>query len=260
VNCQICSSPKSSILTKPLNVSCGDYFEGRRLFPADSDNASLMECADCGFAAFTPLLTWSEQTFQDRIYNQDYPLCDPPFEDARPRRLASWLRAQLHTETLLDYGGGRGTLAAMLRRTGIDARSYDPFHADDPLPAHTFDVVTAFEVIEHVPDQKDLLQTLKRYCKDDGLLVFSTLLKPKRLTADWWYASPRNGHVCFHTEDSLQRLAALCGLRVQSLSAEMHIAARDEEVLKRAQMWHAPQVNDAPTFALEGDWQTLIRS
>ncbi|XP_002978582.2 ubiquinone biosynthesis O-methyltransferase, mitochondrial isoform X2 [Selaginella moellendorffii] len=103
--------------------------------------------------------------------------------------------------TILDVGCGGGLLCEPLARmgahvTGIDAVEENievaKLHAaKDPLTAtilyqHTtaeqlvqekqqFDIVAALEVIEHVPDPMDFLQSLSLLTKQDGAVVISTL-------------------------------------------------------------------------------------
>jgi len=233
-------------LTKEKNVSCGDYFEGRRLYPEDRGALQLRECVSCGFARFDDMDRWSADEFRTRIYNADYHLCDQPFLGARPRKLAAWLTAALPPQSLVDYGGGEGMMAALLRDAGFDALSFDPFYGDSGAPVGPSPVVTAFEVVEHVPDQRALFHTLMELCAPSGIIIFSTLLKAPELKGDWWYASPRNGHVSFHSAQSLQLLTAELGLACRSLSTEMHVAARDASLLATSENWPPIAVNGAP--------------
>lgn len=243
--CQICRAPTRNVLTKEQNISCGDYFEGRRLYPEDRGALQLMECVSCGFARFDGMDRWSAEEFRQHIYNADYHLCDQPFLGARPRKLAAWLAAALPRQRLVDYGGGEGMMAALLRDAGFDALSFDPFYGDHAAPVGTSPVVTAFEVVEHVPDQRELFRTLMELCAPSGMIIFSTLLKAPELKGDWWYASPRNGHVSFHSAQSLQLLMDELGLSCRSLTTEMHIAARDQSVLEITKDWPTIAVNDS---------------
>jgi hypothetical protein len=247
--CQICRAPTRAVLTKEQNISCGDYFEERRLYPEDRGALRLMECVSCGFARFEGMDRWSAEEFAERIYNADYHLCDPPFLGARPRKLATWLASALPRQALVDYGGGEGMMAELLRASGFDAVSFDPFYGDGAAPVGASPVVTAFEVVEHAPDQRGLFRTLMELCDPSGIIIFSTLLKPAQLQGDWWYACARNGHVSFHSAASMQLLMAEFGLSWLSLSPEMHVAARDPRLLEITASWPAIAVNDAPSAA-----------
>jgi SAM-dependent methyltransferase len=255
--CPLCKGQAESLLQKEANVSCGDYFEGRRLYPENIGEFTLMSCQACGFAWYPEFAAWTDSDFQSRIYNDLYHLCDAPFLDDRPNRLAAWLIPLIGARCLLDFGGGEGQLAQRLIRAGKAAVSYDPYYGDRQWPEGKFDIVTAFEVVEHVPDQFWLFDTLASFLAPHGLIVFSTLLRPEDMGEDWWYASPRNGHVAFHSPESLAAVCSKSGLTLQSLSREMHIASTDPASLEIARHWPAPSVNDRVAYHFAPGWQTL---
>jgi 2-polyprenyl-3-methyl-5-hydroxy-6-metoxy-1,4-benzoquinol methylase len=102
--------------------------------------------------------------------------------------------------------------------------------ATDVRDLGAYDLVTAFEVFEHVPDVQALVADLHRLCRPDGLILFSTLVSDGQLALGrkltWWYASPRNGHISLFSTESLKRLMSGKGLQVGSLSAGTHIACQ----------------------------------
>src|SRR5262249_19470858 len=167
-----------------------DYFEGRRLYPSNLGEITLLECTQCGFAYFGEMHEWPREKYRIEIYNADYHLCDRPFREERPAKVAAWLAQNLRPCDFVDFGGGEVRLCELLAAKGFRAHSYDPFYGKAELPSNSVDVVTAFEVVEHVPDQCALLRSLKAFCRPNGIIVFTTLLKPEHLTDDWWYASP----------------------------------------------------------------------
>ena len=89
-----------------------------------------------------------------------------------------------------------------------------------------FNLITAFEVFEHVVDPNVLMNNLKTLLAPDGLVIFSTLLSDndivpgRRLT--WWYAAPRNGHVSLFSANSLKLLAGNFGFNLCSFSPNLH--------------------------------------
>jgi len=259
MECQICKSEMRSVFYKEASVSCGDYFAGRRLFQNDTGRFHLHECPSCGFSSFVDFLDWSKEDFQNRIYNDDYHLCDKPFEEARPRTLSSWIAPLMGERTLLDFGGGKGKLSQILRQNGKNASSYDPYYGDPKWPSDRYDLVSAFEVVEHVPNQAFLFSTMSKLLACNGIIVFSTLLRPDYFLEDWWYGSPRNGHVCFHSDKSLKLLGRNTGLFIISLSREMHVAARSISDLAPTESWVAPEVQDAPRYRFVDGWQDMTQ-
>jgi SAM-dependent methyltransferase len=107
---------------------------------------------------------------------------------------ASMVEARPRTGPLVDVGGGVGALGAWLadrldtpwhlvepdplvRRTARDGFPEASVHADlDDLATDTGGVVTAMEVIEHIPprDQADFLRGLHRVTAPGGVIVLST--------------------------------------------------------------------------------------
>ncbi|MFP4029865.1 MAG: class I SAM-dependent methyltransferase [Candidatus Brocadiia bacterium] len=85
-------------------------------------------------------------------------------------------------DTVLEIGGGPGILAYMLQKSGVDLTTVDIDPAlepdvvasvdDLPFEKTTFDVVTAFEVLEHVPFEKSLrgLEEIRRVTKGPAII------------------------------------------------------------------------------------------
>lgn len=253
--CPICGALAHLALLKEGNVSCADYFEGCRLFAQDRGDIALAECAACGFAWMPQLHAWDEARFRRDIYNADYVLCDPPFVDERPRKLAHWLAPLCGARSVLDYGGGDGKLARLLGAQGIEARSFDPFYDCAPLPQDKFDLVTAFEIVEHVAAQAQLFAALRALLKPDAALVFSTLLKPSTLSGDYWYASARNGHISLHSEKSLALCMDQAKLAWISLSEELHVAAPRAASLEAWRGAPKLRISGTPAYQTAPPWR-----
>jgi 2-polyprenyl-3-methyl-5-hydroxy-6-metoxy-1,4-benzoquinol methylase len=62
--------------------------------------------------------------------------------------------------------------AAIGRKKGLDILTQDLEGAR--LPAESFDIITLFDVLEHVPDPKKFLLEVKRLLKKGGLIVVNT--------------------------------------------------------------------------------------
>jgi predicted TPR repeat methyltransferase len=190
-------------------------------------------CKHCGFCFAPEIASWSPQLFAQRIYNDDYVLVDPDGADRRPRSNAEMVRAMFADQAMasvrhLDYGGGAGLLSRLLKHCFLDSKSFDPFvpaargvvTALDQLGK--FDLITAFEVFEHVPDPQELMRDLRTLLAPEGVVLFSTQLSDGHIhpgqPLTWWYASPRNGHISLFSKTSLSALAQQYGFRLISFA------------------------------------------
>ena len=227
--CPVCASATSLLDVVDLNKSCE---EARGLFlPIAGVPVYYSLCDKCGFCFAAELHRWSIDEFSARIYNDDYKQVDPDYLEGRPRANAQLLANMFKNQVLdirhLDYGGGNGVLSAELFAAGWNSTSYDPF-VDGPLSEDlgTFNLVTSFEVFEHVPDVNHLISTLSSLVEEDGMVLFSTLLSDGILARNqrvqWWYASPRNGHISLFSRGSLALLGKKEGFDLVSFSPNLH--------------------------------------
>ena len=223
-DCPVCQGKTALLDVMDLNKVCGEpgaHFQGLSGTPI-----YYALCGQCGFCFAPAMAAWDLETFADKIYNADYVTIDPDCVAHRPRGFAQSLDplfgAHRGTFSHLDYGGGNGMLSQLLAQAGWRSTSYDPFVNTDTDPASLgkFDLITAFEVFEHVPDPHALMHALRGLLAPQGVVYFSTQLSDgyvhpgKRL--DWWYAAPRNGHISLFSKAALQHLAATHGFSLAS--------------------------------------------
>lgn len=189
-------------------------------------------CESCGFLFAPQFADWSVADFERDIYNADYCVVDPDYEGARGKNFANILISLFdesrHSIRHLDYGGGKGSLSSSLIEKGWNSTSYDPFSDKDIAVSSLgkFDLITAIEVFEHVPNIDNLMHDLRMLMSESSVLFFATLLSDGNITKNgrlhWWYASPRNGHVSLFSDSSLMRLAQRHGFSFGSFSNNLH--------------------------------------
>lgn len=235
-DCPICRATHLTYAgAKDFGESCNDHFEGRRMFEQYDAPIPYYQCQACGFLFTLAFQDWTDDDFRDHVYNEHYILTDPLFESQRPKDNAALISTLFHREKssarLLDFGGGKGLTAQHLRDAGFDALAYDRYHKADASPlAMAYDVISSFEVIEHVParDQFAWMGQLASLLNDSphARIVLSSELVRRPNGLSWWYVSPRNGHISVHSDDSLRILAARFGLAVTSISSSVHLLHR----------------------------------
>ncbi len=191
-------------------------------------------CPACEFIFTTALDHFTNEDFQRHVYNDQYLLIDPDYQDVRPRAnaaLVNRLFARGRPGRVLDYGGGNGVLAETLRQAGFPhVETYDPFVPHHSArPAGLFDCVVCFEVLEHSTVPSQTLFDMIDFLTDSGIILLSTLLQPgdiDRHGLAWWYAGPRNAHVSLYSKASLAKVAGDLGFKVDSLDQSYHVLYR----------------------------------
>ena len=189
-------------------------------------------CRDCGS------LQTEEPHWLAEAYSHSLTLSDVgAVRRCLTNRAVVWLVLRLQRmrqPRLLDYGGGSGLLCRLLRDIGIDAWACDPHGSCEYAQAFriemggagtgTFEVVTAFEVLEHLQRPDEDLAKLFRM--DPEVLIASTVPYSANYDESWWYLSPGHGqHVFFYSQRALQMIADRYGYSLMSIN-EWHIFTR----------------------------------
>jgi 2-polyprenyl-3-methyl-5-hydroxy-6-metoxy-1,4-benzoquinol methylase len=192
-------------------------------------------CRTCRYSFIAnPLTDYAD------IYSREYysgrgadPLTDYAFELAAPEatiRRYEWEGIHAALDALvpdlkrikwLDFGCGGGGLVRHCRDRGIDIVGFEegwiageakacgiPILERGALEAMTgvFDVVTAIEVIEHVPEPLELLRQIRRLLKRGGVFFLTTgNAEPWRdRLLEWSYTSVPEVHVSFFEPGTLR--------------------------------------------------------
>lgn len=174
-------------------------------------------CRGCDFAFTEAFDGWADADFRTHVYNDEYALFDPKFAQERPRTTAALVQrlAADRGTRILDFGGGEGATAALLREAGYaQVDVFDPFHAAaQPAPAGPYDLVLCIEVAEHHTRPLALFAQLHALAGAAGTVLLSTrdFADVRGRWVDDWYVAPRNGHVSFYSQRTLGLLAASLG-------------------------------------------------
>lgn len=133
----------------------------------------------------------------------------------------------------LDYGGGYGLFVRLMRDRGLNFYRQDShcenlfakyFDLKDLPENSTFDLVTAFEVFEHLANPLDEIEKMFEHAPS---ILFTTELQPQEsfnAAEDWWYFSTEAGqHVSLYTYESLQNIARKFGKKLYSNKSNIHL-------------------------------------
>jgi len=211
---------------------------------------ALYRCPECGAWSSDALERGAATSFEPRHYFENAALERESWE----RLFGKLARRGAEPQSVLDVGCGRGDFLAWLaardpalRREGIEldpqradaARARDPgarIHTGDALAslagvAGSFDLITLWDVFEHVPAPAALLRALAGKLSPAGALYVQTIHGESLLPALGRLAHRLSGgrlrgpvrrtheahHVVFFTRASLERAARGAGLRIEEL-------------------------------------------
>jgi hypothetical protein len=245
--CKICGGPTISFSIVDSGKHCNLQLPPPA--PGSGEAIEYYRCLDCKFIFTTFFDTHHADVLKARIYNEDYVNFDPLYPRIRPETNARFLATVLAESfsphehpRVLDYGAGNGLLSTLVGG-GFAVENYDVLNpAFNILPQGPIDVIFSAEVVEHMPFPRVFVDDWSASLSELGCVIFSTKLQPDDIDiirGDWWYIGPRNGHVSLFSDQSLETLCSLAGLRFESLTEDWHIAYRnprhriDRETLRR---------------------------
>ena len=199
----------------------------------NSIDVAYFQCPTCLFVQ-TEEPFWLASAYQGAIARADVGVM------ARNLRFAEVANAMIVTwydpaRRFLDYGGGYGIFVRLMRDRGFDFYWQDKY-AEGALLCKgfeaspddsEFELVTAFEVVEHFPDPLGGFDDM--ISRGKGLL-FSTELLPSENPKpnEWWYYALDFGqHVSLYSHKALSHIAHRFGLFLTSNGSSLHMLSRE---------------------------------
>jgi 2-polyprenyl-3-methyl-5-hydroxy-6-metoxy-1,4-benzoquinol methylase len=233
-------------------VCCSEtvYFASNTIL--NSHAAEYRRCVRCGSVhVMNPV--WLDEAYGEALAPTDLGLPSRCYRNAiiTARLITICFRT---SSRFLDYGGGNGLFVRLMRDRGYDFSHHDRHSTNRYAPGvevadlggERFDLVTAFEVLEHLKEPRRVIE--KIFSMTDVLLASTMLLpEPPPHPHDWWYYAPETGqHIVFFSKEGLARMAAHVGAR--------HIACGNLHLISRR-----PAPSLAVRFALQAPVELLDR-
>lgn len=241
--CPLCASKEEPVLLqriatsriwKAMTEELGARFSDEVVaIYANPTHTSLVQCPRCGLHFFLPLVAGDARFYGEltssmtRYYNQD------KWDFAAALDLVS------PGLNLLDVACGSGNFVALAAARGAIAAGVDTNHEAvaeacrlgravqaisledfSQQQQGLFDVVTAFQIIEHLPDVNPLVEAAVRCLKPGGSLVITVPNRLRRFRGDFEPLDHPPHHLSHWSAKQLAHLARRHGLTVQSIRYE----------------------------------------
>jgi SAM-dependent methyltransferase len=211
---------------------CGVIHPGRTIAVNFGMAAMVAECGDCRLAYQTPqpALEASLAYMDMRWRSQDQYVADREHRRSRARKQLALVSGIVAPGArLLDFGAGSGAFVAMAREGGWEAVGVERSrvavgralreHAvrlDPDLPEAdaSFDVVTLWDVVEHLRDPRGIVRSLRARVRSGGWMFFETgnWESWNRLAAGDAWGLYLFDHQYYFSPASLERLLGEAGL------------------------------------------------
>lgn len=211
---------------------CGRNVPARTIAAGFGMTAMVAECIDCRLAYQTPRPTpEASRAYMDmRWRSNDAYVADGEQQRARARKQLDVLAGLgARGARLLDFGAGAGAFVAAARARGWDAAGVERstpaveralrerdvrLHADLATAGKDFDVVTLWDVVEHLRDPRETVAALRAHVRPGGWMLFETgnWESWNRLAAGDAWALYLFDHQYYFSPASLQRMLADAGL------------------------------------------------
>jgi len=201
---------------------------GRHLILGRYD-AEYRLCTRCGYI-FVPEPHWLPEAYGTAITALDTGIVARNLwlADAACVLLAHPLR---HVSRIVDYGGGTGLFVRLMRDRGHDVHWHDAYSPNllalgfEANLEEAFDLATAFELVEHLPDPVDGFTKLASLASH--VLLSTDLIPDPAPSLDAWpYFAPEAGqHIGFFTVDALEVIAERLGLQLSTNARNLHVLA-----------------------------------
>ena len=233
----------TSANTEPVTC-CVDGVPGEPVYRLEP--FGVVRCPVCGLVFVSPRLTSEalQRLYDEPAYHQGVyggASWSPAMllqREWTSGRLALAGRETPHAPAgarLLEVGAGHGLFMAAARERGYDVTGVElsvnaAAHARDVLglTMHStqledaplngrFDVICAWDTIEHVPDPVAFWRAVRERLADDGVVLFSTPYfssLPSRLMRDRWWTLKPTEHIWHFTPRTHRTVAAAAGMTV----------------------------------------------
>jgi hypothetical protein len=217
MKCNICQNESTSLFVKKV---------------LNKYDVSYFKCGSCGFIQ-TEKAYWIKEAYENIITSLDIGLV---YRNLYLSTVSQAVLTKFFNDKarFLDYGGGYGLFVRLMRDRGFDFYRQDKYCENtfaknfdiSDLPGETkFELITTFEVFEHLEDPISEIQKILSY--GDSIL-FSTELQPSGIQlGNWEYLALETGqHISLYSFETLRQIAKIFNLNIYSNFSNIHLLTR----------------------------------
>ncbi|MFN0207581.1 MAG: methyltransferase domain-containing protein [Planctomycetota bacterium] len=230
-----------------IEVGCGLCGKSDATLQFEEPPYRVVKCNHCGLTYVTPrrdpeklkalYITdyWKSASAKDFGYT-DYLKDEPLYLKTYRRRFKVIRRVHPAPGKILDVGCAAGYFLSIAKENGWDCTGVevsplvggfarDRYHLnilegtllDQKLEASSFDLITFWDVVEHLPDPAAVLKEARRLLKPDGILLIETQNVASRFAKTMgpkWHHYKHAEHIYHFNPDTIRKLAAAAGFEV----------------------------------------------
>lgn len=224
IKCPLCRTENAHFLYK---MEIGSI-STRSIKNEMEDVGNIYKCCNCSFI-FKEIES-TNINLGDYYANLTYDYYQSLHGDGRYKEhamMARLINKNLFSGKILDIGCGTGEFLnilspekwekwgvepakftnEILEKNGIKAVTSGFMESD--LPNNYFDVVTMFDVIEHIDNPVNYIKLIKKVLKDDGIVLVATpnvTSLMAHLSGKYWYHFSPIGHITFYNPKILKKI------------------------------------------------------
>jgi len=197
---------------------------------------TFVRCAECGLVSLRPVPTSVEVAAHHEASYQGGRYASFAAASTVRAAIARWrldvLRPLAPSGPWLDVGASTGSFVEEAHRQGLGAEGLElsaaavaqarsrglAVHqgaAEDFVPERCYAAITAFDIVEHLPDPLAFIRRVGRWLVPGGLLALTVpdagSLPARLLGRHWFYYAPPD-HIHYFTRATILRLLAASGL------------------------------------------------
>ncbi len=180
---------------------------------------SYYQCESCKFVFVdsSEFISFEEEKKRYNTHNNSPE--DSRYVDYLTKVRDAFIAMEIPGKNGVDIGCGSSTLLAdLFFQKNFQLISYDPqFHPSLDWEKSSYDFFTLSEVIEHLHQPLEVLNSLKAKLRPGGVILVKTEFIPPKEVREFnlWYYKNDDTHVHFYTEDSATKLAQELEMKIK---------------------------------------------